>query len=238
MTVTQLFILQLIAHLLSDFILQPQSWCDIKDRKIFTPYLLYHSVIVLVLSYILSFDPGFWKAAILLTLIHLILDAAKSLLIQKAKIKQLFFIDQFMHLFTIAGVVLLYARNDGIAFLFDMDTKTLAIIAGFLLCAKPANIIIKYLFRAFSIEIPVDDPENIEERSLPNAGKLIGISERFLALAFILLGQFEAVGLIIAAKSILRFNAVQKVEYVVSGTILSFSIASFTGIVINLFNSI
>jgi hypothetical protein len=134
--------------------------------------------------------------------------------------------------------VLLYDSNFGIQFLFEMGTKTLAIIAGFLLCTKPANIIIKFLFQNFSIETPVDSPDNDEEKSLPNAGKLIGITERFLALALILLCQYEAVGLIIAAKSILRFNATNKSEYVLVGTLLSFSIAAFTGIVINLINGI
>jgi len=55
-------------------------------------------------------------------------------------------------------------------------------------------------------------------------------------LALILLGQYEAVGLIIAAKSILRFNATKKSEYVLIGTLLSFGIAAFTGIVINSIN--
>ena len=134
--------------------------------------------------------------------------------------------------------MLLYDSSFGIQFLFEMETKTLAIITGFLLCTKPANIIIKFLFRTFSIETPVDSPDNDEEKSLPNAGKLIGITERLLALALILLGQYEAVGLIIAAKSILRFNATQKSEYVLVGTLLSFGIAAFTGIAINLINGV
>lgn len=238
MIVIQLMIMQLIAHLLSDFILQPQSWCDKKEKTVFTPYLFYHSVVILVTSYALSFDFGFWKAAILLTTIHFLIDGVKSYLIQKTKNKHLFFTDQLLHLLTIVGVVLWYDSNCGIHFLFEMETKTWAIIAGFLLCTKPANIIIKFLFRAFSIETPVDNPDNDEEKSLPNAGKLIGISERLLALALILLGQYEAVGLIIAAKSILRFNATQKSEYVLVGTLLSFGIAAFTGIAINLINGI
>jgi hypothetical protein len=238
MIVTQLIILQFIAHLLSDFILQPQSWCDKKDKRVFSPYYFYHGAIVLVTSYILSFDFGFWKAAIFLTVIHFIIDGVKSYMIQKTKIKNLFFTDQFLHLITIAGIVLIYNSIYGIHFLFEMEIKTLAIIAGFLLCAKPANIIIKYLFRAFSIETPVNSLDRDEEKSLPNAGKLIGITERLLALALILLGQYGAVGLIIAAKSILRFNATQKSEYVLVGTLLSFCIAAFTGIVINLINGI
>ncbi len=87
---------------------------------------------------------------------------------------------------------------------------------------------------AFSIETPVDDPKNTEGKSLPNAGKLIGITERFLALALILLGQYEAVGLIIAAKSILRFRETQKSEYVLVGTLLSFGIATLAGVLIKI----
>ena len=94
------------------------------------------------------------------------------------------------------------------------------------------------MFQNFSIETPVDNPENKDEKSLPNAGKLIGITERLLTLSLILLGQYESVGLIIAAKSILRFNATQKNEYVLIGTLLSFGIATFTGIVINLTNGL
>jgi hypothetical protein len=91
------------------------------------------------------------------------------------------------------------------------------------------------LLEAFSIKVIMDNQNNDDDKGLPNAGKLIGITERFLSLALILLGQYEAVGLIIAAKSILRFNTTYKSEYVLVGTLLSFAIAAFTGIVINLF---
>jgi len=75
-----------------------------------------------------------------------------------------------------------------------------------------------YLFIAFSIQTPKENPEQPHEHSLPNAGKLIGIIECFLALGLIIMGQYEAVGLIIAVKSILRFNRTQKSEYVLVGT--------------------
>ncbi|QKG80355.1 DUF3307 domain-containing protein [Tenuifilum thalassicum] len=236
MMVAQLIILQLIAHLLSDFILQPQRWCDKRYLKVLSPYLFYHAAVVLITSYILSFDFGFWRAAILLTVIHSLIDGVKSSLIRKTRAVNLFFADQLLHLIAITGIVLWYDYTHGIHFLFELETRTLAIIAGFILCTKPANIIIKFLFLAFSIETPVENSDNDEEKGLPNAGKLIGITERLLALALILVGQYEAVGLIIAAKSILRFNATQKSEYVLVGTLLSFGIAVFSGIVINLIN--
>lgn len=224
----------IIAHLLSDFILQNQNMSDNKERKVFTIYHIYHVLIVGVTSYLLSFDLGFWKAALLLMIIHLIADMLKSWLIIRSETKSYFFLDQSIHLASIVLVVLAYSKLHGINFIFDFETKTIAIIAGFIFCAKPSNILIKYLFIAFSIQTPKDNSENADEQSLPNAGKLIGIVERFLALGLIIMGQYEAVGLIIAAKSILRFNGTQKSEYVLIGTLLSFGLAAFSGILINL----
>jgi hypothetical protein len=158
----------------------------------------------------------------------------KSWLIIKNKTKNYFFFDQSIHLASIALIVLAYSKLYGINFIFDFETKTIAIIAGFIFCAKPSNILIKYLFIAFSIQTPEENSKNPDEHSLPNAGKLIGIVERFLALGLIIMGQYEAVGLIIAAKSILRFNGTQKSEYVLVGTLLSFGLAAFSGILISL----
>ena len=68
---------------------------------------------------------------------------------------------------------------------------------------------------------------------LPNAGKIIGIVERFIALALIIMGQYAAVGLVVAAKSILRFQDPIKNEYVLIGTLFSFGIAIISGILIH-----
>ena len=77
-----------------------------------------------------------------------------------------------------------------------------------------------------------------KDDGLPNAGKLIGIMERFLVLSLILVGQFSAVGLIITAKSILRFKSTQKNEYVLVGTLLSSGIAVIIGILTSKFHTI
>jgi hypothetical protein len=230
----KLIFLQVIALLLSDFVFQPQSLSDKKENKILTSYHLYHAIIVGLVSYLLSFDFGFWKAALFLTIIHLLTDMFKSWLLLKRETKNYFFFDQLVHLVSIVIIVFAYSQLYGINFIFDFEVKIIAIITGFIFCAKPSNIFIKYLFKAYSIETPKETPDNPNELSLPNAGKLIGIVERFLALALIIMGQYEAVGLIIAAKSILRFNGTQKSEYVLIGTLLSFGIAAFWGILINL----
>jgi hypothetical protein len=234
--IVKLFLLLFIAHLISDFILQPQSWSDLKSEATFTRYHVFHILVVAIFSLLLSLDPGFWLYALILTVLHLLTDILKSYFISKypGRRGSLFFGDQMVHLVLIFIVAAAYDKWHGIRFIYNPPIDKVAMVAGFILCLKPANIVIKHLLSVFSISIS-DDATGIKEgESLPNAGKLIGISERLLALVLILYGQFEAVGLIIAAKSILRLSGTQKSEYVLTGTLLSFGIAVFSGIAIKL----
>ena len=51
------------------------------------------------------------------------------------------------------------------------------------------------------------DPQLIKEQeSLQNAGEWIGMLERTLVLLFIVIGHWEAVGFLLAAKSVFRFD--------------------------------
>lgn len=53
-------------------------------------------------------------------------------------------------------------------------------------------------------------------------------------MVFVLIGQYEAVGFIVAAKSLLRFKETDtaKTEYVLAGTLLSFGIATCCGLLV------
>lgn len=99
---------------------------------------------------------------------------------------------------------------------------------GYLLCLKPANLSIRKIFEIYSIKMPPG--------GLPNAGRLIGNVERMLTLTFMLTGNYEVVGFIIASKSILRFKETDTLtsEYVLVGTLLSFGIAVLTGMLLKL----
>jgi len=226
----KLILLLFIAHLLSDFIFQSQSMSDNKSKKAITWYHIYHVAIVGVLSFILSLNLNFWLSAIILTLLHLLTDIAKSALQLKHSSKNFFFIDQAIHLASIVIVAYTYALGGEIDFFVNLRIRTIATIAAFIFITKPTNIIIDNLLNVFKIQI-----SDSADESLPNAGKLIGIVERFLVLALILIGEFAAVGLILAAKSILRLNGTQKSEYVLIGTLLSFGFAALAGILITQF---
>jgi len=62
--------------------------------------------------------------------------------------------------------------------------------------------------------------------------------ERMLVLLFVFLCQIEAIGFLLAAKSILRFKdtATAKTEYVLVGTLLSYGIAILIGSIITNLN--
>lgn len=78
-------------------------------------------------------------------------------------------------------------------------------------------------------------PSATAEKSLPNAGKWTGYFERILILTFILTGNAESIGFLLAAKSIFRFGELSKAqeiettEYVLIGTLASFTIAILIG---------
>ena len=68
---------------------------------------------------------------------------------------------------------------------------------------------------------------------LKGAGRTIGYLERLLTLTFVLLGQYEALALILAAKSIARFEALKTrefAEYYLIGTLSSVVFAVLVGI--------
>jgi len=182
---------------------------------------------------VLSFQISFFYGALAISITHCLVDGIKKHINNyKYLRKYTFFIDQFFHLLIILAVVLLFNKYCDINPLINISisAKYLLIIAGYIICSKPANIIIKEIFNTFEITATKGGNDD-----LPNAGKLIGNAERFLVLTFIVLNQYEAVGFLIAAKSILRFDPskTSKTEYVLIGTMLSFGIAIALGIIIN-----
>lgn len=68
-----------------------------------------------------------------------------------------------------------------------------------------------------------------EDQSLPRGGQLIGRLERLLIFMLVLAGQAGAIGFLIAAKSVLRFNELARDrdlrigEYIIIGTLASFA---------------
>jgi hypothetical protein len=226
-----LFIKLLLAHLLGDFIWQPTAWVIHKEANKHKSIYLYlhillHGFLVVILVGEISFTPY----AILIALTHGIVDLIK-LNFQKNKTKRTWFVvDQIAHILILIGVVLLY-QNDNLNFT-GFDNRFWILITGIILVTKPTSIFIKTIISIWSPE----SQNNHQDNSLANAGNYIGILERLLTVCFILTGHFEAIGFLLAAKSIFRFGDLKEAkdrkltEYVMIGTLISFGIAILIGL--------
>lgn len=76
--------------------------------------------------------------------------------------------------------------------------------------------------------------DEMQKKGLRNAGAVIGILERALTLTLILAGEYTAIALIFAAKSLARFNDLNNrefAEYYLIGTLSSILVAVVTGAV-------
>ena len=227
----KLLILQLLAHLVSDFYLQTEKSCKSKADNAFKSRHLYiHALIIFACAWLLSLNVGYWWAALLIAVLHLIIDGLKSVC---RNLKGAFFYDQLLHVAVIVAVVALFNNKGVISFpTWLPETKVLLWIVAFMFCLRPANFFIQNIFKEAKISIP----DSGKEQSLPNAGRVIGNVERMLTLVFVMLGQYEAIGFLLAAKSLLRFRETDTVksEYVLVGTLLSFGIAILMGVAVKL----
>jgi hypothetical protein len=108
-----------------------------------------------------------------------------------------------------------------------MLVTSAVILIGGLIILWPSGFVISKITKRWTNHL-----EKISDDSLPEAGKWIGYLERILVYTLVLLGQYEAIGLLLTAKSILRFGSKIKVqsEYILVGTLLSISIALLVGL--------
>lgn len=225
-------LLQVLAHVFADYFFQTNKLAKNKNKKGFkSKFLIWHALIVFVLSWLFSFQLNFVLGSAVIAVTHYLIDGFKPKLNKHKTLGNYsFFIDQGIHLLIIAVVVFLFNDLKGINPNIELpfSLKTWFLIAGYLICLKPANVFIKEVFNTSKIIVSSNN-------EMPNAGQLIGILERLLTLTFIVVQQYEAVGFLIAAKSILRYrdDETLKTEYVLIGTMLSFGIAVILGIIAN-----
>lgn len=240
MDITSFLLLQFLAHVLADYFFQTNKSAKEKNALGFrSKYLVSHILFVFLCSWVLSFQLKFFIGAAIIAVLHYFIDGCKAYFNRNKKIaRYTFYVDQLLHMLVFIAVSLVFEKYHGFQFYWvpPISSTVIAIAIAYLCCLKPANILIKEVFRSSQIDVAIARQEEAHELSssdeLPNAGKLIGILERVLALTFILVGQYQAVGFLIAAKSVLRYKDTDtlKTEYVLIGTMLSFGIAVVLGI--------
>lgn len=227
-----LFLKILLAHLIGDFILQPGSWVSDKNRKKIksTKLFIHTGVHAVLLALVLEFNPYYWKAFVLIIISHFIIDLAKSWLSSKRPGTELFFLDQAAHILIIAIATSFYEP-----FEFDitglLSGSNLVLATALVFVTFAASVIVKASISQWN---PVKISE--EDGSLSRAGRFIGILERLFVFVFVVSGQWQAIGFLLAVKSVFRFGDLKEskdrklTEYILIGTLLSFGIAMLTAI--------
>lgn len=229
-----------LAHLLGDFLLQPTSWViDKEEKKYKSLYFYWHVLLHFMLAWLLVGEFGFAGFALILALLHGGIDLLK-LHFQKDNTKRKWFVaDQLLHLAVLLLITFLYENGWNIYILanptalYFQDPFWMYLTAVVFL-TKPASIIIRNI-----ISVWTPEKKSKKKSSLQNAGNYIGIIERLFVFYFVATGHLEAVGFLLAAKSIFRFGDLREAkdrkltEYVLIGTLLSFGFAFLTAILLN-----
>lgn len=229
-----LFLQLFLAHILGDFVFQSNTWVKSKQKKKLRSVHLYlHVLLHGALVMLLVWDLNFWLPALLITGTHLLIDIMRLHLPAKNNNVTFFLLDQSLHILVLAGIAIGW-QDANVSLTFLQSADFLIFATGIVFVTLPASVIIRILVSRW-----YDAAKTPDDESLQNAGSYIGMLERLLILAFVLLGRWEGIGFLIAAKSIFRFadikgNPDRKLtEYFLIGTLLSIGLAMVTGLVMN-----
>ncbi|MBL1407685.1 DUF3307 domain-containing protein [Sphingobacterium sp. C459-1T] len=234
-----LFLKLLLAHLLGDFVLQPRSWVLKRRDNVF--YLLLHILVhVLILAVVLY--PSLPQYGLLILAIgsaHLAVDSLKIWWEKLWPYRPvfLFALDQFLHLLVLVAVTFYCFGVPSGWWQYLLSDQAILVVIAFLLIAVVTPIFLRVFFGKWNQE---DELSNKRKDTLIDAGMLIGIMERLIIVLFIQVGFLSGIGFLLAAKSIFRFGDLKNAkdtkftEYVLVGTLASFTVAIVVGYLLRL----
>ena len=244
----------LIAHIITDFLLQTSSGIANKKEKSYKGRSFWlHAIYTAFIAVILTWDHFAWLPISLLVVSHMFIDYLKIILTRKTNAQQeaqeiwFFITDQLLHVFIliIVWLMMIDGFDKGKVLVAQLlpDYRILLRILAYLIVIGPVTYLIKYMTLKWSDEVAAKD------QSLSDAGKWIGILERIIVVTLVFVEQYTAIGFLATTKSILRlidkpetevaktdgkiWSSRKHTEYVLIGTFLSFGSALLTAIIIN-----
>jgi len=234
-----LFLKLYLAHLIADFILQP-NWIAGNKRQL--SRLGLHSLIHFATALILintAITKQILVVLFLLILVHAVCDYVKAKFTRDEWMA--FTADQAIHFLMIVLASIWLSSDAG-----DNARNILKTVAGseklyLYLCMYIAvtfggGYFVQKVTQYFMRQI--DQTLSQEKPGLPSAGKYIGWLERSLVLTFIVAGYPDGVGLLLAAKALARYPEIKTdtkghfAEYFLIGTLTSVSLALFAGFIL------
>lgn len=236
---TIIVLIFLIGHIIADFYLQSSRLAHDKvtKRSALVQHITIYSLVMLLFGGIL-FDLTFLLLAVSLAFIHAVIDYGKFLYTRNRQITKsgnikLFMFDQFLHIVTIIGAITVFYQMSTLdsawltsVQLFVDETYVFSFksilqwVFALLLIIKPASIIVKISLNYFEpTEVQEDKPGILQ------AGEFIGILERLIIIVLLAAQSYAAIGFVITAKSIARYNKIAEepkfAEYYLMGTLVS-----------------
>lgn len=221
----------ILAHFIGDFLLQPKSWVEEKEIRKARSFKLYiHILIHGLLVLLVVWDFNHWLLALILMIVHGLIDTTKIYIQKENNKTHWFFIDQALHIMSILVMWSLFFKPKIDLNALAEDTKIWTYTSALLLITIVSGIVMRELMSHWSKAL-----KNSDEESLINAGKYIGMLERLFVFVFVIMGHWEGIGFLLAAKSVFRFGDLKEskdrklTEYILIGTLLSFGIAITVG---------
>jgi hypothetical protein len=243
----------LAAYVFADFLLQVR-WIIEKKRRpraFLTHVAIFAATTVLLLG---AWSTAALTAVAIIAISHAVIDWGKLWQSGKPWVRQhprgeliLFLVDQLLHILVIVLTAwhLREAWNEGWWSTLPAQSQTqfltvLCASTGFILTTRTGSFIIELFMHGFQrsksapssskisgqINSGPDNSQKSEaDKGLMDGGKWIGLLERALIFVLIMAAEFQAIGFLIAAKSILRFQYAKErshSETVIIGTLASF----------------
>ncbi len=229
------FILLLLGHIVADFYTQTAKAAEKKKEKI--KWVFIHGIIYFLTMVVISvpvISMHILMIDVAASISHLLIDTVKFLLLKRKRKENaaVFVIDQILHFGCLFILSYIWTKNSiqikEIPVVSDFfDTADISErlvcnwILGLLIIHKPANILIQSLIGPYK---PRSEKGEIKEKD-NNVGRVIGTVERIVMLILIYMNQYSAIGLVLTAKSIARYDRITKdekfAEYYLLGTLIS-----------------
>ena len=235
--------LMLFGHIIADFYAQTSKISDRKKKSV--NYMLLHGIIYMVIMFIvlIILTGTFLKAltiALIIAFMHMGVDFLKIKAEQKIQAHKysIFLADQVIHVLVLLFICYIFRNSihtEIYASLHPLGITSgigmIVILNAALICAKPAAILVSLVFQSIPqtiARVNKREKEDVEQEESAKIGSWIGMLEREIILILGLLGQYGAIGFVLAAKSIARYKQLEEKEFAekyLVGTLLSALIA-------------
>jgi len=247
-----MLLLSFIGHVTGDYYLQSDKVAYNKNERF--SKLLYH-IIIYTIPFILLFlifgrTNRLGLYLLLICAAHFAIDLVKFIVYKsglmksfskKYRMKELiiYVVDQSLHIFSILFISIYFKSSSSLIqiapeiknFLKAINLELILTLKWILLILciyKPTNITFMKAFSNYKPETKEDSSNIVPARNTAinkKAGSIIGLLERMLIIIFINIQQYSAIGLILTAKSIARYDSISKsqdfAEYYLIGTLTS-----------------